>query len=337
MKLNKWPLLYIIPLLSVAILLFFTFEEVSTSLNYFIEELFITITITTTIWLVDALFFEKMVTLYPEYKHTFKRLVYTIVGFVFITLLVYTIDCFMICRVILKKPMLPNFLENIRITYIVTAMVYVVYECMFFFDNWKKAILYNEELKKEHTIAQYESLKNQINPHFLFNSLNTLAAIIPQDPDQAVDFVQKLSNSYRYLLKMKERELVTLDDELEFVHSYIFLIKSRYGNNIQISIDDQAERREVLLPPVSLQMLLENCIKHNVITKEKPLYIQISVESDQVRVVNNRQPKQMTEPSTGLGLENIRKRYIVLSNRKMYIYASEANFEVVLPLLNLNT
>lgn len=335
MKIDRRRLLYIIPVIAVLIVLLTEWEEASTSFAFFVKKFVVATFITTTIWLVDAIVFEKMVERYPEFKHTFKRVLLTVIGFVVCTFIIYSIDCFFICRIVFNLPMYTNFVENVRITYVITALVYVIYECIFFYNNWKKTIIYAEQLKREHTIAQYESLKNQINPHFLFNSLNTLSAIIPMDADKAVDFVHKLSNSYRYLLKMKERELVPLDDELEFMHAYLFLIKSRYGDNIRITINEKIGGKASLLPPVSLQMLLENCIKHNVISKDKPLNIMIHIDQTSIAIHNNLQPKQMSEPSTGLGLENIKKRYAVLSDKTVVVNQTTEYFEVILPLLNL--
>lgn len=334
-KLGGKHLWYIIPLVSVAILFFFDWEENRLDVSLFFRKFWVNCFITATIWLVDAYFFDKMVRLYPDFKDTFKRVLITVPGFVICTFIVYSIDCLILCKLIFNLPVYAKFLENVRIVYVVTALVYVIYECIYFYNNWKRTFIYAEQLQKEHTKAQYESLKSQINPHFLFNSLNTLSAIIPQDADKAVDFVHKLSNTYRYLLKMKERELVPLNDELEFAKAYIFLIKSRYGDNIQIHMEDQQTARGLLLPPVSLQMLLENCIKHNVISRDKPLKIDIVVKNSSITIINNLQPKQMSEPSTGFGLDNIKKRYEVLSDKTMSVVQTAYSFEVTLPLLNL--
>lgn len=335
MKIRWSRLLLLVPAISLGIILFTIWEQVVNDFSLFLRQFFITCFITATIWVCDAWVFIKFSRMYPNYKDTFKRLLFTIPTFALSTLLVYTLDCYFLCTVIFDLPVFSKFGENIRLTYVVSAMVYITYECIFFFKNWEKTVLYAEQLQKEHTKAQYESLKNQINPHFLFNSLNTLTAIIPMDADKAVDFVHKLSNSYRYLLKMKERELVPLDDELEFMHAYLFLIKSRYGDNIRITINEKIGGKASLLPPVSLQMLLENCIKHNVISKDKPLNIMIDIDQTSIIVRNNLQPKQMSEPSTGLGLENIKKRYAVLSDTTVMVNQTTEYFEVILPLLNL--
>lgn len=149
--------------------------------------------------------------------------------------------------------------------------------------------------------------------------------------------MQQLSNSYRYLLTMREKELVDLSCELSFVNAYIFLIKSRYGDNINIDLRiPKAAHNMLLLPPVSLQMLIENCIKHNVISKDKPLSIKVFIENDFIVVENNLQPKQLIEPSTKLGLENIRRRYSVLTEKSMEVLESNSKFIVKLPLLQLS-
>ncbi|MFN8438843.1 MAG: histidine kinase [Cytophagales bacterium] len=337
MKFRKKPLWLAIPFLSLLIVVFTNYSRVFADRQFFIEKFLICLAVTTSVWMVDVYIFEIISNKYPHFHQTYKRLVLTITSFIVCTFIVYIIDCYIICKIIFNKPLWYNFFENIRITYVVTTIVYVIYECIFFFHNWAKTIKYSEQLKKEHLITQYESLKNQINPHFLFNSLNTLSAIIPQDADKAVDFVQQLSSSYRYLLKMKDKELVMLEDELEFVDSYLFLIKTRYGQNIQIVINRDIQDCKNMLPPVSLQMLIENCIKHNVISKEKPLHIVMNIKEDCIEVQNNLQAKLNTEPSTGLGLENIKKRYSLYSHKEIEVEKTNTHFTVILPLLKIES
>jgi two-component system, LytTR family, sensor kinase len=290
----------------------------------------------TTIWIPSNYLYETLTLKYPDFRQTKTRLLYTFLGFILITSVVHFIDCYFICSIVLKQPFWENFLQNYKITLFVTGVVYIIHEAIFFYNNWKKALLYSEQLKKEHAQAQFESLRNQVNPHFLFNSLNTLSAIIPMDADRAVDFVHKLSNSYRYLLKMRESELVCLAEELEFANAYLFMIKARYGENIQIEMADNSTDKTLMLLPASLQILLENCIKHNVISKDRPLLVQVKIDDDKIEVQNNLQPKLAKDPSTGLGLENIKKRYQLLSDRQMQWQQTEVTFWVQLPLLKIS-
>jgi len=225
------------------------------------------------------------------------------------------------------------FFQELVYTLLVTTAITAIYIGHDFFSYWKKSITELEELKKENTQAQLDSLRNQINPHFLFNSLNTLVSIIPDCPETAIDFTQKLSNVYRYLLSVREKELVELQTELDFIQSYIFLLKVRFEQNLIFEIEIPEELKTRLLPPVSLQLLIENAIKHNVVSREKPLYIQIYVENDFLIVKNNLQAKLEKEASTGIGLENISKRYQILSTKRMEVIHSSTHFTIALPLL----
>lgn len=334
-QIEKWVLVILIPLFA-GIILIFTDDKYTKEGQSLLLQFFITCFITATIWLSVVVVFEKVTKAYPDFKHTYKRLLILIPATIIITLIVYSIDHIVICSLIYGRIIFDSFFEEIKITYVATTIVYVSYECAFFYKNWKKTVLYSEQLQKENAIARYESLKNQINPHFLFNSLNTLTAIIHQDADKAVDFVQKLSNSYRYLLTMREKELVDLPTELSFVNAYIFLIKSRYGENIRIDLHIPKDCHNLLLPPVSLQMLIENCIKHNVISKDKPLIIHVFIEQDFIVVDNNLQAKQVYESSTQLGLENIRRRYSLLTEKSVEVIKTDTKFVVKLPLLRLS-
>ena len=156
-----------------------------------------------------------------------------------------------------------HFLKN----FFISVLVAMIYELTYFYSRWNQANLETERLKTEQIVTQLESLKNQISPHFLFNSLNTLAAIIPENQDQAVRFTEKLSEVYRYILQYKDQELVTLDTELHFIESYLFLLQIRYPHNLQVTYDIREDRLKDHIAPLTLQILVENAVKHNVIYK----------------------------------------------------------------------
>jgi LytS/YehU family sensor histidine kinase len=211
--------------------------------------------------------------------------------------------------------------------------VVLFYEASYFLKQWRIALVEGEKLRKETVQAQLDGLRSQINPHFLFNSLNTLVSLIPENPNTATDFVHKLSHVYRYLLCMKDKELVTLQTELDFMTSYLFLLKVRFEENVRIDIHISEGAEAMLLPPVSLQLLIENAIKHNVVSSAKPLHIHIFTEKGHLVVRNNLQPRQQLEESTGVGLQNIQTRYSILSTQHVIILRSEHHFTVSLPLL----
>ncbi len=216
------------------------------------------------------------------------------------------------------------------------AIVGAVYECVYFFEQWKQTIQVNESLKNQQIRTQFEVLQNQMSPHFLFNSLNTLTALIPEDADVAVEFTQKLSEVYRYILQNKERELVTVDEELNFAKAYVFLLKMRYPENLNVSFEVAGNHRKQYIAPLTLQMLIENAIKHNVVSKMHPLYIDVYVENGRSIVVkNNLQKKNVIDKSTKTGLANIQKRYELLGNKVIDIMSTAKNFIVAVPLIDV--
>ena len=216
-----------------------------------------------------------------------------------------------------------------------------------FFHSWREAVKNEEALKREKLALEYESLKNQVNPHFLFNSLNSLSGLIGMDDDRATKFVKQLSDIYRYVLEQKDRELVSLDTEMQFVQNYISLMKIRFGDNLEVDtqLDDKNTTRVI---PLSIQMLVENAIKHNVVSRDKPLTISISVkEGHYLEVKNNLQKKSsIMKDEEGdwekHGLANLKSRYDYLgegifevngSDKEPFPESSNDSFIVKVPLV----
>ena len=187
-----------------------------------------------------------------------------------------------------------------------------------FLFNWKQEAINTEKLQRENLSARYENLKSQVNPHFLFNSLNALTNLVYEDQDKAVKFIKQLSDVYRYVLDTRDREVVTLEEELKFLQSYIFLQQIRFGNKLKIDIHLNGTKSFVA--PLSLQILVENAIKHNEVSEEKPLHIKLYADDEYLIVENNLQRKIAGhDGSSKLGLDNIRKRYEYLSARKVCV------------------
>jgi len=202
--------------------------------------------------------------------------------------------------------------------------------------EWKKSATEAEKLRTEMMASQYQSLKDQLNPHFLFNSLNVLSNLVYEDPDRSAAFILKLSKIYRYVLEVQQEELVALEKELEFAKNYLELQKIRFDSNLVFSIKASGSKT-LLLPPLSLQLLLENAIKHNEASRENPLFIQIIQQESELWITNTFQPKKnLNEESTGIGLANIRKRYELLSDQEMQVIQTADEFIVKLPLLKLS-
>jgi LytS/YehU family sensor histidine kinase len=187
-------------------------------------------------------------------------------------------------------------------------------------------------LLREKVESQYEALKSQINPHFLFNSFNTLITIIEENPELGVVYVEKLSDFYRSILQYREQQLIGLEEELRLVHDYIFLLQQRFGEHLQLQVEVDKPAR-YYVAPLALQMLVENAVKHNVISRSKPLYISVRVEGNAILVRNNRQAKLTKAPSTGFGLQNIITRYRLLSEQEVQVAQTDHTFEVALPAL----
>lgn len=216
----------------------------------------------------------------------------------------------------------------------VSFLAISVYETFSFYFQLQNEQLERERLMKANIQGQLEGLKNQVNPHFFFNSLNTLAYLIPENPEKAENFVQKLSKAYRYILEIRDKETVTVEEELNFLDSYTCLLKERFGENLNIKIDVPEHLLKMGIVPLSMQMLFENAIKHNIVSTQDPLSIEVSAEKgNQLVVKNNLQRKQQVMNSTKVGLENIKKRYRLLSDKNVEVFATQQSFIVVLPLL----
>jgi two-component system, LytTR family, sensor kinase len=231
-----------------------------------------------------------------------------------------------------------DVLEKHRASLIPLVMCLTVYECIYYFRQLRAALLEAEQLKQANLQSQLETLKNQVNPHFLFNSLNSLTALIPEDPDLAVRFVQKLAKVYRYILEIRELQTVSLADELSALKAYNFLMQIRFGDRLAIQIDLPDDCLTVRVVPLSLQMLVENAVKHNVISTQKPLLIRVFIDNNRIIVRNNLQRKLQInadelEESTGVGLQNIRSRYQLLAGQQVDVIVTTQQFAVSLPIL----
>ncbi len=223
-------------------------------------------------------------------------------------------------------------LKSMKIVLSILFVMSLITSSIQFFMNWKNTAVQQEKLKHEHLALKYDTLRNQVNPHFLFNSLNSLSSLIGKDPDKAVKFVKELSEIYRYVLDQKNTELVDLKDEIEFVNSYVFLQKIRFAESLNVKIDISISNRKVI--PLSIQMLLENAIKHNVISKDQPLEIEVYSNSENYIVVkNNIQKKKAVETSTNIGLKNIKERYAYFTDLPLNIFETKENFIVEIPTI----
>jgi two-component system LytT family sensor kinase len=189
-----------------------------------------------------------------------------------------------------------------------------------------------ERTKADHLTAKYELLKQQVNPHFLFNSLNTLKSMVDFGDEHSSDFIVKLSDFYRYSLESREKDAVCMDQELKILEAYYFLIRSRFEDGISIKINLTPVHHKALVPAFTLQLLVENAVKHNIISIDQPLHIEIISEGDRILVRNNLQLKNVPEPSTKIGLENINQRYMHLAGKTITVDSKYNFFTVALPV-----
>lgn len=232
-----------------------------------------------------------------------------------------------------QENLLSVYINNALIFGVVNIILMIVLEAWLFFTESAQSKIKAENLEKELSQIKFEVLKSQINPHFMFNSLNVLSGLIDTDVSKAQDFIDEFSSIYRYVLETIEKTVVTLDEELNFVRSYLFLQEMRYGKSLQLNVEIPADLLNMFLPPLSLQVVLENAIKHNVVNESHPLIIDIYIENHQLMVKNNIQAKISSGKSTGLGQKNMVKRYAIISDAIPRFIVKTSHYIVQLPLI----
>lgn len=220
-------------------------------------------------------------------------------------------------------------LRDILIACIVTGTCYLDHQN----QRSRRMLLENEQLRSENLVNQYEALKSQLNPHMLFNSLNTLYSLIRESPNKAQNYLQELSRVMRYTLHDNLSHTVTLNEEMSFVRSYIYLLQMRYEDNLKFDIDIPQELSQRQVPPMAIQLLVENAVKHNEISNRNPFTIRIYAENNKLCVSNRIQPKLSDSSSTCIGLANLSKRYRLLFGQDITIEENEKTFKVTLPLI----
>ena len=288
------------------------------------------------LYFTNAMIFMNLDNFFED-RFSKKRL---IIGFLssFIVSLVVVFLLHMIEVVWYEKKTLAFFLENekpsnylmpIIITFFVTLSIYAIS----FYKSYQENKVKEQKIIAGTASAKFESLKNQIDPHFLFNSLNVLNSLIEENPENAQKFTTSLSKIYRYVLEQKDKDLVTVDEELTFAKTYINLLMMRFENGLSCELQQFNLNPEAKVVPLSLQLLLENTIKHNIISEQKPLHIKIYTEKNYLVVENNFQKKEVLDARQGVGLQNIVNRYALISERKVLIESNQDIFKVKIPIL----
>lgn len=233
----------------------------------------------------------------------------------------------------------PQFKEVLMATSIVIGILVTIIILSIeigtqFFSQWKNSLVEVEKYKTESVQAQLQNLKDHVNPHFLFNNLSVLSSLVYKDQDKAVEFINQLSKVYRYLLDNRSAELITVEEELKFISSYTFLLKIRFDSSIDFKIDIPTHKQNLYVPPMALQILIENAIKHNEVSSENPLIVHVTESEGQIEVKNNLQLRKNADKTSGTGLQNIKDRYNYYTNKTIEIVQNENTFSVKIPLLN---
>jgi len=258
------------------------------------------------------------------------RLVKSMVFGIGVMFLLACIQQYLLSHLNFGPVMLMVEVRGILINLIFYMFLHLVYQG---YQNQQVAVEL-ERTKTDNLTAQYELIRQQVNPHFLFNSLNTLKYMVESEDPHAVDFILKLSDFYRFTLESRKLDLITLAEELNILRSYVFLLKARFEAGFDLSINIDVRHHRSLVPPFTLQLLVENCIKHNVVSLDRPLHIRLYSEQDQLVIENPLQLKKTPASSTGVGLENINQRYVHLVEKKIEIQPGEAKFIVKLPIIH---
>jgi len=289
-----------------------------------------TVIISGGLWMICRSYVKFLWRGYPWERYPVNHIILEVVGITTLTLVysftLYTVEL----RFNLMSPPEILWLE-ILVTLLITYLITGIHEMVYFYKQWILNFSKSVRLEKDSIETKYEALKAQINPHFLFNSLNSLTNIVDDNP-RAITYIQNLSEFLRYMLGSSNRDLVYLRDELKVLNHYLELQKFRFVDNLLVFQDIPEKYNLYTLPPLALQILVENCIKHNILSSEKPLKISVSVNNECVIVKNNLQLKTDVD-STGQGLRNIRERYRYFTSKEVVIQESKDEYAVSIPLL----
>jgi two-component system LytT family sensor kinase len=332
-------MLFAIPLLSFIIPIVFFGCRLDRQPYFNAERFFSTLLTIVPLWLVNRIILIWCRKRFPRFDDVRKRLYVQAGLMLLVTLLGNNLLHYLLSQTIFTNNAVSVFDTDHLITSNAAAlfcliMIIAIYESIYFMHELRRSVEETENLKRANLAAQLNALRTQVNPHFLFNNLNTLCSLIPENPGHAVDFVQQLSKVYRHILEVKDEKTISLKDELDVLNSYTFLLQTRFDKNLKVNISIPAEKLQKHIVPLSLQILMENAIKHNIVSSDKPLVIDVFAANGSLVVSNNLQMKNQVNESTGIGLDNIRNRYKLLSDMPVKVTASDSNFTVSIPLID---
>ncbi len=320
--------------IGLSISLIFSWGTILKSSDYFLKAALYSLIIGFSLWKSNEVYTFFLERIFPWHKRALLTLILDISGTIIISAIVIVLVnhyfYFLISEYHFKDR--PQYFILVGVIQLIISLVISsVFYITRFFKEWRKLLISEEKLKQEALASQYEALKSYVNPHFLFNSLSVLDSLVDTDPIKAKEFISKFSDVYRYVLHQKDKDLVPLTGEIEFVKSYISLLKIRQGDALQVNIEISDSSGMVV--PVALQILLENAFKHNEASMENPLEVSITRVGDDLMVVNNYQPRKVIIDNQGIGLKTIGRRYAQLSNREISIVNENGLFKVCLPVI----
>lgn len=304
--------------------------------GYLIPSAIFSLIITASLFLANIFISRRTYARYPDSMSAVRRIITCLLlGLVISNIIIYVewqIYNALISHLDTEQNRKVIFNNQVLAT-VLTTMVILVFEIRHYLIQWKTSAVEAERLQKENSQAQLESLRSQVSPHFLFNSLNALQSLIDTDPAKAKEFTQELSKVYRYVLEHKDDMVVTVREELDFIHSFIYLNRIRFGENLQFSTHIDAISLNKYIPPLTLQILIENAIKHNIISTDKPLHISVKDNADHLIVQNDLQLRTEKIESTGIGLKNLKERYKLIYNTEPTFTVVNAQYIASVPLM----
>jgi len=294
----------------------------------------ISVILTTLFWVVGNRTSDYIIKKYPINRQPIKHVVAILAFFTVLSLttifIIFLINFFF-------GASSENYWKNRNgihvIIFLITFFMITLHEGIYLFFRWKESLVTSERLEKENAIANYQSLINQVNPHFLFNSLGTLSSLIASNSENAIKYVDQLSRTYRYILDVGDRDIVLVKEELEFIDSFIYLLQIRFENNLKIDLLLTEETTNKRILPLSLQLLVENVIKHNEISDQNPITIHIIEELDYLVVINKIQPKNIESNSKPIGLTNLANRYRFFNRKEPLFINENGNFIAKIPFI----
>lgn len=337
-KNNPWIILGGILGLAFLITVLF-FQSWDEGFKDFILSYLWSVVICATQWLGNSYIYGLLDKKYSWQEHLIKRAIYGSLA-----IIIYSAAAFVLVQMIMFKLVSGSLPDNpisygLRSSYfaiLISFVVSLIFVAVAFFQNWKNSLLEAERFKSEMLMYKYEALQNQINPHFLFNSFNVLSDLVYEDQKKAVGFIRQLSQLFRYVLDSRDRELVSIREELEFVEAYTYLLHTRFEEKLSIHLDFKANDKEMIVP-MTLQLLIENCVKHNEISASQPLRVAITRNGAYLKVENNLQQKPSGGDSKNTGLSNIRQQFKYFTDNEILVRKTDNTFVVEVPVLTLGT